>query len=92
VHLTLLEEVWYTREQDLPVICRIAGQTLSIEIHSLKLQLDYGARTTEAILGSWNCKVRTYFSVIIQLNVVSYCPGLCIHGRRVVDTVLQKMG
>ena len=50
MNLRLFEEVWYTREQELPVICRIAEQKLSFEVHSLKLQLDYGARTTEAIL------------------------------------------
>jgi len=52
VNSSLFEEVWYTCEQELPVICRIAEQKLSIEVHSLKLQLEYGARTTEAILGS----------------------------------------
>jgi len=57
VNLSLFEEVWYTNELELPVICRIAEQKLSIEVHSLKLQLDCGARTTEAILGSWKCKV-----------------------------------
>jgi len=92
VNLSLLEEVWYTRERELPVICRIAEQKLSFEVHSLKLQLDYGARTTEAILGSWKCMVRTYFLVKIQLNVETYHPGLCIYGKRVVDTFLQRIG
>jgi len=55
VNLGLFEEVWYTRERELLVICRIAEQKLSFEVHSLKLQLDYGARTTEAILGSGKC-------------------------------------
>jgi hypothetical protein len=52
VNLSLFEEVWYTSERELPVICIIAEQKLSSEVDSLKLQLDYGARTTEAILGS----------------------------------------
>jgi len=43
VNLSLFEEEWYTREQELPVICRIAEQKLSFEVHSLKLQFDYGA-------------------------------------------------
>ena len=85
-------EVWYTSEQDLPVICRIAEQKLSVEVHSLKLQLDYGARTTEAILESWKCQVRTYFLVKIQLSVVTYRPGLCIYCKHVVDTFLQWIG
>ena len=55
MNLSLFEEVWYTREWELPVICRIAEQKLSIEVHSLKLQFDYGARTTEAILGFGKC-------------------------------------
>ena len=53
--LSLFEEVWNTRERELPAICRIAEQKLSFEVHSLKLQLDYGARTTEAILGFGKC-------------------------------------
>jgi hypothetical protein len=88
VNLSLFEEVWYTRERELPVICRIAEQKLSFEVHSLKLQLDYGARTTEAILGSWKCKVRTHFLVKIQLSVETYRPEQCIYGKRVVDTFL----
>jgi len=55
VNFGLIEEVWYTSERELPVICRIAEQKLAFEVHSLKLQLDYGARTTEPILGSWKC-------------------------------------
>jgi hypothetical protein len=55
VNLSLFEEVWYTRERELPVICRVAESKLSFEVHSLKLQLDYGARTTEAILGFGKC-------------------------------------
>jgi hypothetical protein len=43
VNVGLFEEVWYTSERDFPVICRIAEQKLSFEVHSLKLQLDYGA-------------------------------------------------
>jgi len=78
VNLSLFEEVWYTSKRELPVICRITEQKLSSEVHSVKLQLDYGARTTEAILGSWKYKVRTYFLVKIQLRVVTYRPGLCI--------------
>jgi len=61
VNLSLFEKVWYTSERELPVICRIAEQKLSIEVHSLKLQLNYGAQMTEAILGPWKCKVRTCF-------------------------------
>jgi hypothetical protein len=64
-----------TSEQELPVICRIAEQKLSIDGHSLKLQLNYGAQTTEAILESWKCKVRTYFEVKLQLFVISNRPG-----------------
>jgi len=74
VNLSLIEEVWNTRERELPAICRIAKQTLSFEVHSLKLQLDYGARTTEVIIGSWKCKVRTPFIVKIQLSVETYRP------------------
>ena len=55
MNLSQFEEVWYTRERELPVICRIAEQKLSFEVHSLKVQLDYGARMTEAILGSGKC-------------------------------------
>jgi len=54
VILTLFKQVGYTGERELPVIRRVAEQKLSFEVHSLRLQLDYGARTTEAILGSWN--------------------------------------
>ena len=57
MNLSLFEEVWYTSERELPVICRIAEQMLSIEGHSLELQLDYGARMTEDILGSWKWTV-----------------------------------
>jgi len=92
VNISLFEEVWYTSERNLPVICRIAEQKLSFEIDSLKLQLDDGARMTEAILGSSKCKVRTYFLVKIQLSVVTYRPRLCIYGKRVVDTFLQQIG
>ena len=45
--------MWYTSELELPVICGVAAQTVSFEVHSLKLQLDYGARTTASIVGSW---------------------------------------
>jgi hypothetical protein len=84
--------MWYTIEHDLPVICRIAKLMLSLVIHSLKQQHDYEARMTEAILGSWKWKVQTYFSVNIKLSVVTYRPGLCIYGKRVVDTFLQRIG
>jgi len=53
VNSSLLQEVSYTGEQELPVICRVAEQKLSFEAHSLKRQLNYGARTTGAILRSW---------------------------------------
>jgi hypothetical protein len=92
VYLSLFEEVWYTWEWDWPVICGIAEQKLSVDVHSLKLQLDYGARMAEAIVGSWKWKVRTYFSVKIQLSVVTYRPGLCIYGKHVGDTFLQRRG
>ena len=92
MNLSLFEEVWYTRERELPVICRVAESKLSFEVHSLKLQLDYGARTTEAILGSWKCKVRTYFLVKIQLSVETYRPGLCIYSKCVMHTFLQWIG
>jgi len=36
-------------------MCRIAEQKLSFEVHSLKPQLDYGAQTTEDIVGSGKC-------------------------------------
>ena len=92
MNLRLFEEVWYTSERDSPVICRIAEHKLSVEVHSLKQQLDYGARMPEAILGSWKCKVLTYFLVKIQLSVNTYAPGLCIYGKHVVDTFLQSIG
>ena len=53
MNFSLFKEVWYTSERDLPVIYRIAEHKLSIEVHSLKLELDYGARMTEAILVCW---------------------------------------
>jgi len=89
--LSLVKGVWYTSERELPVICRIAEQELSFEVHSLKLQLDWGARTTEAILGAWKCKVQTYSAVKIKFSAVTYGPGLCIHGKRAVDTFLQSI-
>jgi len=50
MNFRILVEVWYTSKRELPVICRITKQMLSFEAHSLKLQLEYGAQTTEAIL------------------------------------------
>jgi len=91
VNLGQFEEVWYTSEWELPVICRIAEQKLSCEVHSLKLQLDYGARTTEAIIGSWKCEVRIHFSVTIQTSVGTNRPGQCIYGKRVVDTFIHTI-
>jgi hypothetical protein len=88
VNLSLFEKMWNTRERELPAICRIAEQKLSFEVHSLKLQLDYGARTTDAILGSWKCKVRTHFVVKIQLSVETYRPEQCMYGKGVVVTFL----
>ena len=82
----------YRGERELPVICRIAEQKLSIEGHSCKLQLKYGALTTEATLGSGKCTVWTYFLVKIKLSVVTYCTWLCIYSKRVVDTFLQRIG
>jgi hypothetical protein len=90
--LSLFEEVWYRSEQDLPVICRIAEQKLSVEVHSRKLQLNYTVRMTEAILGSLKCNIRTYILVKIQLSVVTYHRGLCIYGKRVVHTFFQRIG
>jgi len=84
--------VWYTGERELLVICRIAEQKLSIEVYSLKLPLDYGAQTTEAILESLKSKVEIYFLVKIQLSVDHYCQGLCIYSKYVVDTFLQTIG
>jgi len=91
VNVSLFEEVWYTSERQLPVICRCAEQKLSFEIHCLKLQLHYWAQTREAILGFSKCKVRTRFWGKVQLSVVTYRPGLCIDGKRVVDTFLQRI-
>jgi len=56
VNLSLFEEGWYTREWELPGICRIAEQKLSIEVHCLKLQLNYRAQITEAILELGNVR------------------------------------
>jgi len=64
--------VWYTSKRELPVIWRIAEQKLSVVVHPLKLQLDYGAWTTEAILEYGKCNVRTYILVIIQWSLVTY--------------------
>ena len=91
MNLSLFDRVWYTSERDSPVICRIAEQKLSFEIHTLKQQLDYGARMTEAIWESWKCKVRSHFLVNIQFSVVTYRLGLCISGKHVVDTILQRI-
>jgi len=52
VNFSVFKEGWYTGERELPVICRVAEQTLSIEVSYLPLQLDYGGRTREDILGS----------------------------------------
>jgi hypothetical protein len=57
MNLRLFEEMLYASERELPVMGRIAEQKLSFEVHSVKLQLDYGAQTTEVILRSWKCKV-----------------------------------
>jgi len=92
VNLSLFKKGWYTSEWELPAICRIAEQTMSCEVHSLKLHLDYGARTIQAIVGSWKCKVRTHFLVRIQLSMGTYRPGQCIYSKRVVDTFLQRIG
>jgi hypothetical protein len=55
VTFSLFEEVWDTRERELPVICRVTEQKVYFEVHSLKQQLDDGARMIEAILGSGKC-------------------------------------
>jgi len=52
VNLSLSREMWNRSEQDLPVLCSIAEQKLSLQVHSVKVQLDYGALMTEAILES----------------------------------------
>jgi hypothetical protein len=57
MNLSLFEKVWYTSKRDLLVIWRITEQKLFFEVNSLKQQIDYGAQTTEAILGFWKCKV-----------------------------------
>jgi len=88
VNLSLFKEVWYTSEQELPAICSIAEKKLSFDVYSLKRQLDYGARTTETILGFWKCKVRINFLLKIQFSVVTYRPWQCINGKHVVDTFL----
>jgi len=85
-------EVWYTSEWQLPVISRIAEQKRSFEVQSLKQLLEYEARTTEAIVRSWKCKVRRYFLVKTQFSVVTYCPGLCIYIEGGVDTFFQQIG
>jgi hypothetical protein len=78
VNLSLFKEAWYTGERELPVICRVTEQKLSFVISSLKLQLDYGARTTADILASWKC---------IGPNIpLSQNPVWCV-----VDTFLQRM-
>ena len=53
MNISLFEEVWYPGERELSVICRVAEQRLSFEISSFKLQLDFGAHTTEALVESW---------------------------------------
>jgi hypothetical protein len=53
MNVILFEAVQYTSVQELLVICRVAEQKLCFEMHSLKQQLDDGARTTKAISGSW---------------------------------------
>ena len=53
MNLSLFEEVGYTGELELPVVCKFAVQRLASGVHSLKLQLEYGARTTDAIIESW---------------------------------------
>jgi len=65
---------------------------MSFEVHSLKLQLDNGAQTTEAIVRCWKCMVQTHFLVRIQSSVGTYRPGQCIYGKRVVDTLFQRIG
>ena len=47
---------------------------------------------TETILGSWKCKVGTYFLDQIQRSVVTYRPVLRIYGKRVVDNILERIG
>jgi len=70
----------------------MAALKLSVEDDPFILRLDYGAQMADPILGSCKCKVRTYFSVKIQLGVVTYHTGLHIYGKRVVDTFLQRTG
>jgi len=75
----------------LPVIYSIAKQKLSFDLHSPKLQQDYGAQTTVAIVGSWKWKVRKYIIVKIQLWVVTDRQQLGINGKRVVDIFLERI-
>jgi len=92
VNVCLFEEVSHTGERELLVVSRISEQMLSFEVQSLKLQLNYGAKMTETILGSWKCKVGTYFLDQIQRSVVTYRPVLRIYGKRVVDNILERIG
>jgi hypothetical protein len=92
VNLSLFEEVWSTRERELLVNCRIAEHKLSFEVHTLNLQLDYGVRTTEAILETGKC---ICLNILFSQNPVkcrNLSPRLCIYGKRVVDTFLQSIG
>jgi hypothetical protein len=91
VNLRLFEEVRYTSELELLLICTVAEQMLSLQVHSLKLQLDDGVWISEVNVGYWKCKVQTYFSVHIQLYVVTHCPGLYIYGKHLVDVFHQKI-
>jgi len=45
--------VQYTGERELPFICTVTEQKLTVEVHTVKLQLNYKAWTTEAISGCW---------------------------------------
>jgi hypothetical protein len=92
VNLSLFKEVWYSSERDLPVICGIAAQKLSFEVHSQKQQLDYGARTMEDIFGSWKCKAQTSFLVENLFSLITYCTGMCIDSKHMVDAFLYRIG
>jgi hypothetical protein len=82
VNVSLLEEVWYTRERELANICRIVEQKLLFEVHSLQVQFDYEVRNIDAILGCGKCIGRN----------IRVTQNLCIYNKRVVDIFLQRIG
>jgi hypothetical protein len=79
-NLRLFGELWNNCEQEFPAMFSIAKKKLSFDVYSSKQQRVYEARTSEAIVGSWNWKVRIYCLVNIQLCVVTDRTQLCIDG------------